>query len=183
MAFILLHLCRGHQNHRWWRFPNSERPNCFLTGSSDFMFCGHQLFTPGSSMHVVQRCSPCDALIHKPSDNVAIVDSQQKKEPNPEAEGQTREKEPVSEFTSKHEKLGKDSPECSNGGCAHNYQDKFCTTSTHRFHELWVIKHWTRRVPQFKVSQQPYSVVASEDDESVNPCPPGKQKFQKPRKR
>ena len=115
MAFILLHLCRGHQNHRWWRFPNSERPNCFLTGSSDFIFCGRQFFTPGSSMHVVQRCSPCDALIHKPSDNVAIVDSQQKKEPNPEAEGQTREKEPVSEFTSKHEKLGKIPPSAATG--------------------------------------------------------------------
>ena len=84
------------------------------------MFCGRQLFTPGISMIVGQRFSLCAALINKPFDNVAIVDSQQKKEPNPEAEGQTREKEPVSECTSKHEKLGKDSPECNNGGYAHN---------------------------------------------------------------
>ena len=116
MAFILLHLCRGHQNHRWWRFPNSERPNCFLTGSSDFMFCGRQFFTPGSSMHVVQRCSPCDALIHKPSDNVAIVDSQQKKEPNPEAEGQTREKGAGFRIHVEARKTGKRSPRVQQRG-------------------------------------------------------------------
>ena len=116
MAFILLHLCQVTKTIDGGDFQTQSVPIAFSPEVLILCFVGIS-FSPPAVRCVVQRCSPCDATIHKPSDNVAIVDSQQKKEPNPEAEVKpAKDRFPNSRRSTKNWKRFPS----DNGGCAHN---------------------------------------------------------------